>query len=312
MRFLTGLTNSIVELLSEDRFGQLVKFGDPPHSRRLRVPQAARRSFWSCRRENSVVAEQNRSEAVMLINIPAGCARDLIGSRKRTPCELSTRILVGMRVVIAVGLSVCLGWASPAIGQNVATRAPLLPFPDEANVAPTKATVANQNTATVIFRNGQLTIDARNSTLAEVLKLVAETGGATIDVPIGTGLDRIFVDHDGPGPVQDVLARLLNGSGYDFIIAGSPAGVSGPAQVLLSLHRPDEPAASQPQGSNPVPVSSFLSTPPEVTSAPPPFSPLPIDPASLPPKEKLTPEALGKLMRDRAEELRDDLKKQQP
>jgi len=247
----------------------------------------------------------------VLINIPARCARDLIASRKRTLCELSIRILVGMRVVTAVGLSVCLGWASPAIGQNVATRAPVLPFPDEANVAPTKATVANQDAPTVIFRNGQLTIDARNSTLAEVLKLVAETGGATIDVPNGTGLDRI-VDHDGPGPVQDVLARLLNGSGYDFIIVGSPAGVNAPAQVLLSLHRPDEPVASQLQGTNPVPVSSFLSTPPEVTSAPPPFSPLPIDPASLPPKEKLTPEALSKLMRDRAEELRVELKKQQP
>jgi hypothetical protein len=247
----------------------------------------------------------------MLINIPARCVQDLIGSRKRSPCEMFTQILAKMRVAIVVGLSACLGWASPAIGQNAATGAPVLPFPDDANVAPPKAGVANQNAPTVVFRDGQLTIDAQNSTLAEVLKLVAETGGATIDVPKGTGLDRI-VDHDGPGPVPDVLARLLNGSGYDFIIVGSLAGVKGPAQVLLSLHRPDESGASQLQGPNPVAVSTFLSTPPEVASAPAPFSPFPIDPASLPPKEKLTPDALGKLMRDRAEQLRDELKKQQP
>ena len=130
----------------------------------------------------------------------------------------------------------------PAVQQSGAGKTTLLSMPDDAPAAQT-----TQNAPIVTYQDGLLTIDARNATLAEVLKLIAEKSGATIEVPPGTGLERIF-EHSGPAPAQDVLARLLNGSTYDFIIVSSPQVPHGPAQVLLSLHKADAPAVS-PDGS---------------------------------------------------------------
>jgi hypothetical protein len=140
-----------------------------------------------------------------------------------------------------------------------------------------------------------------------VLKLVAEKTGAVIDVPPGSGLERI-VEHTGPGRPDDVLAQLLNGSSYDFIIVSTPQNPHGPAQVLLSLRRPDAPPGVQPDDSK-IATASPLWTPPEVAPATAILS-LPIDPASLPPKEALTPEVLGKMMRERAEQIREQVQSQ--
>jgi hypothetical protein len=117
-------------------------------------------------------------------------------------------------------------------GGNVASRAILQPLQDEA--AGSAAVTTAPDAPIVTYRDGQLTIDAKNSTLAEVLRLVAEKSGAKIEVPPGSGLERIY-EHAGPGPAQDVLVRLLNGSAYDFIIVSSPQTPNAPAQVLLSL-----------------------------------------------------------------------------
>ena len=99
-------------------------------------------------------------------------------------------------------------FAAPVVGrQNIASSAGLLPVPDEVAAAPAGTVVSAQHPPVVTYRDGQLTINAQNSTLAEVLKLVAEKTGAVIEVPPGSGLDRI-VEHTGPGQADDVLARL--------------------------------------------------------------------------------------------------------
>ena len=100
---------------------------------------------------------------------------------------------------------------------------------------------APRDTAVVTYRDGQLTINAENLTLAAVLTLVAEKTGAVIDVPPGTGLEHI-VEHAGPGRAEDVLVSLLNGSPFDYVIVGSPQHPHDPAQVLLSLRGADTPA----------------------------------------------------------------------
>ena len=116
----------------------------------------------------------------------------------------------------------------------------------------------------VTYRGGQLTIDARNVTLAQVLKAVAEKIGATIDLPPGTGLEPI-VDHAGPGNPNEVLTELLNGSRFNFILVSSPQHPEKLAQVLLSLRPADEEAASvsqTPTQSAPEPASLTSSTKP--------------------------------------------------
>jgi len=183
---------------------------------------------------------------------------------------------------------------APVVGrQNIASSAGLLPVRDEVAAAPAGTVVSAQHPPVVTYRDGQLTINAQNSTLAEVLKLVAEKTGAVIEVPPGSGLDRI-VEHTGPGQADDVLARLLNGSPFDFIIVGSPQRPHELTQVLLSLRQADTPASLPPQLAKTV-ASPFLYTPPE----PAPFAPAVATDLDnfQPPKEPLSPEVIGQMMK---------------
>ena len=198
-------------------------------------------------------------------------------------------------------------FTAPVVGrQNIASSAGLLPVRDEVATAPAGTVVSAQHPPVVTYRDGQLTINAQNSTLAEVLKLVAEKTGAVIEVPPGSGLDRI-VEHTGPGQADDVLARLLNGSPFDFIIVGSPQRPHELTQVLLSLRQADTPASLPPQLAKTV-ASPFLYTPPE----PAPFAPAVATDLDnfQPPKEPLSPEVIGQMMRDRAQQLREKLQPQ--
>jgi hypothetical protein len=198
--------------------------------------------------------------------------------------------------------------AHPVVAkQNVVAGGILLPMADVVAAAPVRA-VSTQHAPLVTYRDGQLTIDTENSTLAAVLALVAEKTGAVIDVPPGSGLERI-VEHTGPGRADDVLAQLLNGSAYDFIIVGKSQSPHDPAQVLLSLRRADTPASPPTQ----LPETA-VTAPPWTTPAAPAVAvlPLPVDLGSPPPKEELTPEALGKLMRDKAREIREQIQLRQP
>ena len=181
-------------------------------------------------------------------------------------------------------------------------------MPDVVAAAPVGTAPSAQTGPVVTYRDGQLTINAEGSTLAAVLQLIAEKTGAVIEIPPGSGSERI-VEHTGPGPANDVLERLLNGSPYNFIIVSSAQNSSQPAQVLLSLHGPDTPivASAQPKP----PSNPFLSTPPEPA---PDAAALPyaVDPRNFQlPKEPLTPEAIGELMKEKGRQLREALQKQQ-
>jgi hypothetical protein len=82
----------------------------------------------------------------------------------------------------------------------------------------------------VSFANNQLTIVAPNSTLADILKAVRKQTGAEIDVPSAN--DRV-VTHLGPGPARDVIADLLNGSRFNYVLLGSPGNDSVLTRVVL-------------------------------------------------------------------------------
>jgi hypothetical protein len=82
----------------------------------------------------------------------------------------------------------------------------------------------------VSYQNGQLTIVAPNSTLSDILRAVRKQTGADIDIP--TASDRV-VTHLGPGPAQEVMAELLNGSRFNYVLLGSPEKAGVLTRVVL-------------------------------------------------------------------------------
>ncbi len=83
----------------------------------------------------------------------------------------------------------------------------------------------------VNYQRGQLTILAQNSTLGDILRAVHRQTGADIDVP-ANATERV-VTRLGPGPAREVLASLLNGSHFNYVMVGSVANPSALERVLL-------------------------------------------------------------------------------
>jgi hypothetical protein len=84
----------------------------------------------------------------------------------------------------------------------------------------------------VSYRDGQLTIVAQNSTLADILRAVRAETHASVDVP-PSATERV-VSHFGPGPAREVLAELLNGSQFNYVLLGSAADPAKLDRVILT------------------------------------------------------------------------------
>jgi flagellar biosynthesis GTPase FlhF len=93
----------------------------------------------------------------------------------------------------------------------------------------------------VSYQNSQLTIVAPNSTLGDILRAVRKQTGAEIEIPPAT--ERV-VTHLGPGPAREVIAELLNGSRFNYVILGSPADNSVLTRVVLVAKSPQENASA--------------------------------------------------------------------
>ena len=106
----------------------------------------------------------------------------------------------------------------------------------------------------VTFENNQLTIVAPNSTLGDILKAVRKQTGAEIEIPAAP--ERV-VTHLGPGPAREVLADLLNGSRFNYVLLGSPSDEAALTRVVLVAkgggvqdvaQNPPVPGTPSPQG----------------------------------------------------------------
>jgi hypothetical protein len=94
----------------------------------------------------------------------------------------------------------------------------------------------------VSFQNGKLSLWANGATLAEVLFEVHRRTGADIPIPAGANQDQVFANF-GPAPAREVLASLLNGSRFNFIMVASD---SDPAQLRSLLLSPRGASIQQP------------------------------------------------------------------
>jgi hypothetical protein len=125
------------------------------------------------------------------------------------------------------------------------------PAPIAAPEPPPPLTPGQQPAAApqVRYSKGELTVISQNSTLGDILRSIHAQTGAEIDIP-ATATERV-VGQMGPASPHDVLAQLLNGSRFNYVLLGAPDDPNKVARVILSLRPPD-----QPENSSPAPVTA--------------------------------------------------------
>jgi hypothetical protein len=133
----------------------------------------------------------------------------------------------------------------------------------------------------VTFRNGLLSIRANRASLSEILFAVHQRTGAEVAVAAGAETEQVVAEY-GPAPAPEVLARLLNGSRFNFLILSSPDNPQKLDRVILSLRGngavtplpqiptpAEEEEVSAPAAANPPNEPAVATAPPQ----PPPKAP---------------------------------------
>jgi len=100
----------------------------------------------------------------------------------------------------------------------------------------------------VSYQDGLLTIVAPNSTLGDILRGVRKHTSADIDIPT-TANERVAT-RLGPAPAREVMAELLNGSHFNYILLGSPDNSNSLVKVVLVAKTGPDTIPSPTQAEN--------------------------------------------------------------
>lgn len=130
----------------------------------------------------------------------------------------------------------------------------------------------------VSYRDGLLGIRANKATLSEVLFAVQQRTGADISIAAGAEQERVVAEID-PAPAPEVLARLLNGSRFNYMILsaaddplrldrvilstrteGGFAAPEPPMQAQIDEQAADEPVVASNQPGNTPPAQKQTAT----------------------------------------------------
>ncbi len=106
--------------------------------------------------------------------------------------------------------------------------------------APPRPGRVTPDSAIITYQNDELTIEAQNATLSDVLREVCSQTGAVIDFP--SGVDERVFGRWGPGPARDVVASLLQGTPFNYVL-GSGDNQDALAQIILFEKSPDPATA---------------------------------------------------------------------
>ncbi len=117
--------------------------------------------------------------------------------------------------------------------QPTATRPGLVAANFTPQQEPVSIEAAPQPPLQVSYEHGMLSIHSDRATLSEVLYAVQKKTGADIGIPAGAEQERVAADIE-PAPAPEVLARLLNGSKFNFLIVSSPTDSTKLERVILS------------------------------------------------------------------------------
>ena len=138
----------------------------------------------------------------------------------------------------------------------------------------------------VSYRDGLLGIYANKATLSEVLYAIQQRTGADISIPAGAEQEKVVAEIT-PAPAAEAVARLLNGSRFNFLILNSATDPRRLDRVILSTRTVSSggfvPPPPQPQEED-----TTADEQPAVAPNPPPppeSTPLPEPPAENPPAD---------------------------
>jgi antitoxin (DNA-binding transcriptional repressor) of toxin-antitoxin stability system len=150
------------------------------------------------------------------------------------------------------------------------------------SVASLAQPIASQPTLDVSFRDGLLGIKANKVTLSQVLYAVQQRTGAEVSIAAGAEQETVVADI-APALAPEVLARLLNGSRFNFLILSAANDPGKLDRVILSTRAegaimalppmpaqnasPEDDASSQ-QSNNAPPLPNPAG-PPEIKAPPP-------------------------------------------
>jgi len=117
--------------------------------------------------------------------------------------------------------------------RKAAKRPPLPPLPSGPRGPVPQISLDSMQAVAphVTYEGGQLTIVAPNSTLADILRAVRKLTGAEMDIP-SNATERV-VTNLGPGPAPGVVAELLNGSHFNYVLLGAPSDAKTLTRVVL-------------------------------------------------------------------------------
>lgn len=182
---------------------------------------------------------------------------------------------------------------------NSVNASPIVPVITDAVAAPPRPTL------NVGVHSNLLSIRAQGATLAEVLYEVHRRTGADIAIPAGAEQERVVVNIPS-APGRDVIASLLNGSRFNYIVLGTDNDPGGFRNLLLSVkegavggssgvfvhNTPPPPSAAMPQVPQQPAIASPADTivdqsqmdPSGVTQAGPELEPIPEDNAPAEPE----------------------------
>lgn len=143
---------------------------------------------------------------------------------------------------------------SSARASAAAKRASLVVANYTTRVEPVQVEASAQPLLEVTFRDGLLGIRANKVTLSEVLFAVQQRTGAQVAIAAGAEQEQVVADI-APAPAPEVLARLLNGSRFNFLIL---SGANDPQRLdrVILTPRPEgafipQPSAARVQNDDP-------------------------------------------------------------
>jgi hypothetical protein len=130
----------------------------------------------------------------------------------------------------------------------------------------------------VSYRDGLLGIHSNKATLSEVLYAIQQRTGADISIPAGAEQEKVIAEIS-PAPAAEALARLLNGSRFNFLILNSANDPRQLDRVILSARTmgeyvpppqpQEEPDATVEEPPVPAPNPPVQAPSPENAPAPP-------------------------------------------
>ena len=123
----------------------------------------------------------------------------------------------------------------------------------------------------ITYRDGLLGIRANKVTLAQVLFAVQQRTGAEVSIAAGAEQEKVVAEIE-PAPAADVLARLLNGSKFNFLILSAVDNPAKLDRVILSTRPEGGYVPPPPAAGIPMPVQTAAAIDEDREDSQPPMS----------------------------------------